>query len=63
MEGGAQGLRGGFPNQFPPEHVPLPLEVLDAVSQSQPHQMVDDLPACPRSSFQVCQDGVHHILT
>ena len=62
-KGVLRGCMVDSPNQFPPEQMPLPLEVLDAVSQSQPHQVVDDLPACPRSSFQVCQDGVHHILT
>lgn len=48
--------------ESPPEHAPLPREVLDTVSQAQPYQMVDNLLACSRG-FQVCQDDVYHILT
>lgn len=64
MEEGAQGVHRGSSVSAPSRAcASLPLEVLDAVSQSQPHQVVDDVLACPRGSIQVCQDGVHHILT
>lgn len=50
-------------SQFPPEQGPLPPEVLDAVGQAHPYQMVDDLLACPRDSPQVCQDDFYYVLT
>lgn len=62
MEEGPRDETEDSPSQCPPEHVPLPLELLDTVSQSQPYQLVDDLLACSRG-FQVGQDDVHHILT
>lgn len=44
--------------------MPLPLlELLDAVGQAHPDQVVDDLLACSRNDFQVRQYGFHYILT